>query len=80
MILEGDGARGGARSESSVESDRPVDPSLTRKARRLDVVESSNASPSVDRQPAALPRPLATPTSNGTFVLADPMASRPTTG
>jgi hypothetical protein len=81
MVLEGvGGARVAARSESAAESDRPVDPSLlTRKARRLDVVESSSVSASLgfDSQPLFLV-PLATPDVHvGTLVLADPDGESP---
>jgi hypothetical protein len=81
LIVEGDGGpRVAARSETSTGADRPVDPSLlTRKARRLDVVESSNASPSVgfDSQPLFLV-PVATPEVHvGTLVLADPDGESP---
>jgi len=81
MILEGDGgARVVARSESASGSDRPVDPNLlTRRARRLDVVESSHVAPSVgfDSQPLFLV-PLATPEVHvGTLVLADPDGESP---
>jgi hypothetical protein len=81
MVLEGvGGARVAARSESAAGSDRPVDPSLlTRRARRLDVVESSRVSSSLgfDSQPLFLV-PLATPDVHvGTLVLADPDGESP---
>jgi hypothetical protein len=81
MVLEGDGgARVAARSESASETSRPVDPGLlTRRARRLDAVESSGVAPSVgfDSQPLFLV-PLATPDVHvGTLVLADPDGESP---
>ena len=81
LILEEDGGpRVAARSETSAESDRPVDPALlTQRARRLDVMESAGVSPSVgfDGQPLFLV-PLNTPDLHvGTLVLADPDGESP---
>jgi GAF domain-containing protein len=81
LIVEEDGgSRVAARSESSAESDRAVNPGLlTRRARRLDVMESSSVASSVgfDSQPLFLV-PLATPEVHvGTLVLADPDGESP---